>query len=99
MTSKSINTFAKFKKVMREHERDCRFSDEALQMLYDYFDVVDEGNIDMDSIDFANDFTEQDEGSVRTHYHLTANQDVGEFLRLRTIVLGETNGKFVFIWY
>lgn len=91
-----------FKDAFRSADRLDNFSHEALGMLYDYLDNIEEETgqpVELDVIAICCDFEEADVDEIRSNYSLDDEQDVEEYLQDNTLLIGETSSGYVFVTF
>ena len=96
---------SKFRDAFRDMDRKENFSYEALELLFDYFEEVDE-NMELDVIAICCDFYENDLETVISEYQLyddvkemnevETTDFVREYLNGHTFLVGETPTGFVY---
>lgn len=87
---------SQFRDAFIRMDRKAQFSYEALGLLFDYFEEIDE-DMELDVIAICCEYSEMTPDEVREDYSLDDDQDVEEFLNENTSVVGVTKaGDFVF---
>jgi hypothetical protein len=86
-----------FRQAFQNMGRSEQFSYEALELIYDYLEDIDEGNHELDVIAICCDFQEMTPEEIAQAYGLEEDEDVLEFLSMETSVIGETDTTIIFI--
>jgi len=94
----TINS-SQFHDAFNRMDRGTQFSYEALNLIYEYFEDVEQDTgekIELDVIAICCEYSEMTPEEVMQSYSLDENEDVLEFLAMNTTVVGECNGSIVF---
>ena len=96
MIIKTISTVGQFRDAFVSSGRKDQFSYDALGLLFNYFDDIEEP-IELDVIGICCEYFEMDAGEVRVNYCLDDDADVEAYLNDNTCVIGQTDdGAYVF---
>ena len=88
-----------FHNAFNRMDRNNQFSYEALNLIYDYFEFIEQDTgepVELDVIAICCKYSEMTPEEVMQSYNLDENEDVLEFLTMSTTVIGECNGSIVF---
>ena len=96
MLTYTISTASQFRDEFARYGRKDQFSYDALGMLFDYFDDIDE-SVELDVVGICCEYCEMDADEVRADYRLDDDADVEAYLNDNTCVIGQTDaGAYVF---
>ena len=87
--------------AFRAHNRQDQFSYDALCLLFDRMEELEQDlgePYELDVIAICCEFYESDEGEIRDNYSLDEDQDVEEYLNTMTTLVGITkSGGYVYV--
>jgi len=92
-----------FRKAFHDMGRGEQFSYEALELIYDYLEEIDEGNHELDVIAICCDFQEMTPREIADSYGYEVEEDGNEMqnvldcLHDDTSVIGSTDDTIIFI--
>jgi hypothetical protein len=95
----TISTLGQFRNAFEQAGRRNQFSRDALGLLFDYFDSVDD-NVELDVVAICCEFAESTADEVRDSYDVLADTSVDDFLSDNTTLIGQTDaGAFVYVQF
>ena len=99
-------TFSDFTDAFRNHDRENQFSYDALRVLFDWFEQLDEETgeeTELDVIAICCEFNEDDWGEIADNYNIDIDDEPGnlediviEYLQENTMFVGKTSGTLVY---
>jgi hypothetical protein len=91
-----------FRQAFIDHDRGEQFSYEALGLIFDYFEELENDTgeqVELDVIATCCEVSEMTDQDVRNAYNLESSTDALEYLTHHTIVIGHTNKTIIYIQF
>ncbi len=96
MLYRSINTAGQFRDAFVAAGRGTQFSYDALNLIFDFMDGLDDQELDVVAI--CCEYAEMDEDEIRDYYSVDEDETIEDYLADNTTYLGQTReGQYVFI--
>lgn len=96
MLIQTISTLGQFRDQFVNAGRKDQFSYDALGLLFNYFDDIDEP-VELDVVGICCEYSELTADEIRADYRLDDDADVEAYLNDNTCVIGQTDaGAYVF---
>jgi hypothetical protein len=95
MIIQTISTAGQFRDQFARMGRKDQFSYQALGLLFDYLDSID-NTVELDVIGICCEFAEDTEQDIRDNYRIPEDESVEDYLIQNTLLLGKTDAGYVF---